>query len=250
MKKNILVVIIIIAAIIGGALIIKNVYSGGVAPVKMPKDIALNGFQYDKDYNFIAPATITFKNIKVEAIPTKIKKEGKTEAGKFYSIKAEVTVETRNKTLNFNYSASTSELFTPQKSNGEIMSSKIMIKTIDGMCYKEVNGKAQNTFGNSFYALTVAPDFSFANFIISNKDKPVTVNGFFRVVKGKFVDVAPIKNMDNVKAFFFENGITAEDYKKVAEEGPIIKYLEKKLGHHPTQKEIENYIKEELNVKP
>jgi len=136
MKKNILITLIIVAAIIGGALIMKNVYSGGVNPVKIPKDITLNGFQYDKDYNFVAPATITFKNIKVEALPTKIKKEGKTEVGKFYSIKAEVTVETKGKVLNFNCKASTSDLFTPQKSNGEIMSN-LMIETMNGLCYKE-----------------------------------------------------------------------------------------------------------------
>ncbi len=252
MRKSV-IIIIIIAGIVSGFFIVKNIYSGGLSAPVFPHTIKLSGFQYDKDFNAISNAEITFKNIEIQALPADTSVNGEKKTEPFYSISCDVVVNTGKEEIPLHFKGSSRYLIKPEKINTELTLAQVQT-LISGAFLKEENGKAK-MIGD--YYLDIAPDFSFADFLITKNGTGSMIYSYIQITNHNWIGVIPLRqfshgetsdmNAGNVEAFFFSDAVTPAEYKKAADEGSFVTVMEKKLGRHPTGKEVEEYIKEKLS---
>ena len=257
MKKNyeFLIIAIIVIAFIGSVFIYKGAHANIV--LKSPGPITLNGFQYGKDFNVIEPYSLTIKNIKVIRLPKKEIKNNKRTYGTFYSLNCDVYVNSKGKKISFHFKGTNNVYYKPESNNSLLPFENGTISCYDGACYDIKSKKALDN-----YLFLIAPDFSFANLLMNPPGKKgFALNDFFQILDGKWACIIPLYQPDlynnsktkniaitkETKAYFFENGIKGEDFRKVAKEGPIPEFLRKQLGRTPTKEEVMSYIKSKLS---
>jgi len=252
-KIKIAIVLASILACITG-IIIKNIYSGGV--LETPTAVELTGFQYDKDLSVMHNASLTIKNIKIQGLPNETVKENTTQPSLFSVLDCDVTINVDNKTISFHFNGTGPYLknrgeteFKPTE--GELMPIWVTRPFI-GRCFNIENGK--EIIGNYFFE--VASNLSFANFL-TNANVNYGFSSYQQIADHRWVNIIPLMqaspsgktfSSEDTEAFFFENNITPQDYKIVAEEGPFTYTLEKKLGRPPTSEELIDYINTKLNT--
>ena len=212
--------------------------------------IEINGFEYTPGLlsgSGYKPSKISFSDVKVLRLPKKVKDSSGIEKDSFfYSVSCRVNVLDGSKKFQFLFKG-TGEQFAKPGESKQNLSNLIKkygsVRMLDGACYDIDTGKPINN-----YDLLVAPDFSFATFLVNPSGQAgFRFNSFFQIANGKLVlGIRPLNSNLNTKVFFFENGITYQQYLSAVKNGPVTEVLQKKIGRAPTDKEITNYIIQQL----
>ena len=231
--------------------------NGGIVVFKMKGPIKIDGFGYTPSLKCSSyePSKISFSDITILQLPKKVKdNNGVEKSSIFYSLSCKVNLSDGSRKIQFLFKGTGDQFFKPDD-NKQSMNNLILrygnIEMFEGGCYSVDTEKPVNN-----YDFLIAPDFSSATFLVNPSGQAsFRFNSFFQIANRKLISgisllkLSPDSNLDT-KVFFFENGVTYRQYISAIRKGPIPEMLRKKLGRYPTNEEIIDYIRQQLNNKP